>query len=61
MYMLYKYEIFHDNFTYLKYGIKLDFSCKLHGERHEIYMKYHTKIMHLSCRNFIHYDIIYSY
>ena len=29
------YEIlnFHDNFTYLKHGIKLDFSCTLHGKK----------------------------
>ena len=32
-YVYVMYEIFHDNFTYLKHGIKLDFSCKLHGKK----------------------------
>ena len=33
LFVCYLYEIFHDNFTYLKHGIKLDFSCKLHGKK----------------------------
>ena len=31
--VVYIYAIFHENLTYLKHVIKLDFSCTLHGKK----------------------------